>query len=483
MPCPRCRHENPPRAKFCLECGQRLAPACAACGTELPETGEVLPRVRPRRRRQRDAGPRRRRRPRADGRTPATYTPRHLAERILTSRSALEGERKPVTVLFCDLVGSTALAERLGAGGHARPRQRVLRDRPRRGAPLRGHGQPVPRRRVHGALRRAARPRGSRAPRGARRARRRPRAPRPARRRRAGTEDVALDRPHGASHRLRGRGRDRRQPAHGLHGGRRHDPPGGPPPADSPSRARSWSSEATWRLVEGYVRGERVGPVAGAGPERAGRRRSASSAWARAARRSRATGRAGSATSSAATGSSRPCWTSSPPSRRAGARPSGSSASPASGSRGSCSSSATASADRRVTYLQGRCLSYGAAIPYVPVRGHRARAACGIGEADPPEAMAEKVRRALRGRHGPRRRAALPRAPPRRAGGERRRSTPSTPEVIKARTFETLRQMCAAREPAAAARPRDRGSPLDRPDVGGVPHVPRREPGRGARSC
>jgi class 3 adenylate cyclase/tetratricopeptide (TPR) repeat protein len=43
-----------------------------------------------------------------------SYTPPHLAEKILTSRSALEGERKQVTVLFCDLANSTALAERLG---------------------------------------------------------------------------------------------------------------------------------------------------------------------------------------------------------------------------------------------------------------------------------------------------------------------------------------------------------------------------------
>ena len=48
---------------------------------------------------------------------PESYTPRHLAEKILTSRSAMQGERKPVTVLFCDLVSSTALAERLGADG------------------------------------------------------------------------------------------------------------------------------------------------------------------------------------------------------------------------------------------------------------------------------------------------------------------------------------------------------------------------------
>ena len=46
--------------------------------------------------------------------TPASYTPKHLAEKILTSRQALEGERKQVTVLFCDLANSTPLATRLG---------------------------------------------------------------------------------------------------------------------------------------------------------------------------------------------------------------------------------------------------------------------------------------------------------------------------------------------------------------------------------
>jgi hypothetical protein len=47
-------------------------------------------------------------------REPLSYTPPHLAEKILTSRSALEGERKQVTVLFCDLANSTAIAERIG---------------------------------------------------------------------------------------------------------------------------------------------------------------------------------------------------------------------------------------------------------------------------------------------------------------------------------------------------------------------------------
>jgi predicted ATPase/class 3 adenylate cyclase len=45
---------------------------------------------------------------------PLAYTPRHLAEQILTTRSALEGELKQVTVLFCDLPDSVGLAERLG---------------------------------------------------------------------------------------------------------------------------------------------------------------------------------------------------------------------------------------------------------------------------------------------------------------------------------------------------------------------------------
>ena len=49
-----------------------------------------------------DAGPR-------SSRTPESYTPKHLAEKILTSKAALEGERKQVTVLFADLKGSMEL--------------------------------------------------------------------------------------------------------------------------------------------------------------------------------------------------------------------------------------------------------------------------------------------------------------------------------------------------------------------------------------
>ena len=47
------------------------------------------------------------------GRDPRDYTPKHLADKILQSKSALEGERKQVTVLFADVSGSMELAEGL----------------------------------------------------------------------------------------------------------------------------------------------------------------------------------------------------------------------------------------------------------------------------------------------------------------------------------------------------------------------------------
>jgi class 3 adenylate cyclase len=75
MTCPRCQAENPAALKFCGECGARLTKGPDAASAPAPDT----------------------------------YTPNHLAERILTSKAALEGERKQVTVLFADLKGSMEL--------------------------------------------------------------------------------------------------------------------------------------------------------------------------------------------------------------------------------------------------------------------------------------------------------------------------------------------------------------------------------------
>ncbi|HET8743607.1 MAG TPA: BTAD domain-containing putative transcriptional regulator [Gaiella sp.] len=72
--CDDCGATLPQYSKFCPECGHAI---------------EVTP-------------------------SPATYTPRHLSERILAIRSAIEGERKQVTVLFCDIVRSPELAAQAG---------------------------------------------------------------------------------------------------------------------------------------------------------------------------------------------------------------------------------------------------------------------------------------------------------------------------------------------------------------------------------
>src|SRR5436189_276662 len=104
MKCPRCQQEAPSDAEFCPECGAKLAALCSQCGTAnapihkfCKKCGQSLTAAS-------GVDP--------EGRrfaSPDSYTPKHLAEKILTSKSALEGERKQVTVLFADLKGSMEL--------------------------------------------------------------------------------------------------------------------------------------------------------------------------------------------------------------------------------------------------------------------------------------------------------------------------------------------------------------------------------------
>jgi class 3 adenylate cyclase/predicted ATPase len=102
MRCSSCGSENREGRKFCAECGAELTLACEACGAKnrlgerfCGECGKPLAEAA---------------KPPPD---PRSYTPKHLAEKILTSRSALEGERKQVTVLFADLKGSMDLGEKV----------------------------------------------------------------------------------------------------------------------------------------------------------------------------------------------------------------------------------------------------------------------------------------------------------------------------------------------------------------------------------
>src|SRR6266851_9682054 len=99
MKCSRCQHDNPAGTKFCGQCAALLASFCTACGAGNPPDnkfcGQCAAPLRP------AAAP--------SSPAPNSYTPKHLAEKILTSKAALEGERKQVTVLFADLKGSMEL--------------------------------------------------------------------------------------------------------------------------------------------------------------------------------------------------------------------------------------------------------------------------------------------------------------------------------------------------------------------------------------
>jgi class 3 adenylate cyclase/tetratricopeptide (TPR) repeat protein len=99
MKCPRCQAENPPGTRFCGQCAAPLVSVCPSCGASNPPANKfcgqcAAPLDKP-------AQPR--------FAAPESYTPKHLAEKILTSRAALEGERKQVTILFADLKGSMEL--------------------------------------------------------------------------------------------------------------------------------------------------------------------------------------------------------------------------------------------------------------------------------------------------------------------------------------------------------------------------------------
>ncbi|MBW1789186.1 MAG: AAA family ATPase [Deltaproteobacteria bacterium] len=114
MECPKCRFQNPESAKFCVECGSKfevLCPACgfgnspnfkfcAECGEKLTQSSEPKPKELS-----------------FDEKINKIqrYLPKGLTEKILSQRDKIEGERKQVTVMFCDLQGFTPLVEQLGA--------------------------------------------------------------------------------------------------------------------------------------------------------------------------------------------------------------------------------------------------------------------------------------------------------------------------------------------------------------------------------
>ncbi|MFC1896160.1 zinc ribbon domain-containing protein, partial [Thermodesulfobacteriota bacterium] len=83
--CPQCEHSNPPHFSFCGECGHNLTAPSKPPPKELPLEDKIVKIQR--------------------------YLPKGLTEKILSQRDKIEGERKQVTVMFCDMEGFTALSE------------------------------------------------------------------------------------------------------------------------------------------------------------------------------------------------------------------------------------------------------------------------------------------------------------------------------------------------------------------------------------
>jgi class 3 adenylate cyclase/tetratricopeptide (TPR) repeat protein len=98
--CTACGKENRDDARFCRGCGQTLHATCPGCGADAPGDGAFCDRCGARL-------------AAAPSPPPSSYTPAHLAARIRATRAAVEGERKLVTVLFADVVNSTAMAEHI----------------------------------------------------------------------------------------------------------------------------------------------------------------------------------------------------------------------------------------------------------------------------------------------------------------------------------------------------------------------------------
>ncbi|MDY6789823.1 MAG: adenylate/guanylate cyclase domain-containing protein [Thermodesulfobacteriota bacterium] len=113
MQCPKCQFDNPEGMKFCVECGNKLETICSKCGFSnspgfkfcgecghnLTISSEPLPK---------DLS--------FDEKLDKIqkYLPKGLTEKILAQRDRIEGERKQVTVMFCDMEGFTRLSEKLG---------------------------------------------------------------------------------------------------------------------------------------------------------------------------------------------------------------------------------------------------------------------------------------------------------------------------------------------------------------------------------
>ena len=123
MNCSNCQTTNPAEAKFCMKCGSALEARCPSCGSELPAEAlfcfkcgaslaepEGAPDVKP-----------------AQA-SIEQYIPTELMAKLESARASggMQGERRVVSILFCDVEGSTAAAEKAGPRGVGRDYERCV---------------------------------------------------------------------------------------------------------------------------------------------------------------------------------------------------------------------------------------------------------------------------------------------------------------------------------------------------------------------
>src|SRR5262245_61705898 len=105
MHCAQCGTSNPDAAKFCFGCGTSLAGRCPSCSSEIPDGARFCPACGHRLtdvKAKLEKGART-----ADPRALARFIPEHLLAK-LGAQTSLDGERRIVTMVFCDMKGSTA---------------------------------------------------------------------------------------------------------------------------------------------------------------------------------------------------------------------------------------------------------------------------------------------------------------------------------------------------------------------------------------
>ena len=106
MQCPECQFENREGATFCGKCGAGLSLVCPKCDSENPPGNNFCDKCGYNLSKPKEAPP-------INYSEPQSYTPKHLADKIFTTRSSIEGEHKLVTVFFADVANYTSISEKL----------------------------------------------------------------------------------------------------------------------------------------------------------------------------------------------------------------------------------------------------------------------------------------------------------------------------------------------------------------------------------